>query len=81
MEDQNLHYWHIMVFYFKMAKMRLKRPIKSVMCTERIYFQYVCVKRWFENFQSGILSVKDSSRPDHLTEIDTVKIKILNENP
>ena len=35
MEDQNLHYRHIMLFYLKKkVKMHLKRPIKCVLCTE-----------------------------------------------
>ena len=37
MEDQNLHYRHIMLFYLKKkVKMHLKRPIKCVLCTESI---------------------------------------------
>ena len=43
--------------------MRLKREIKCFLCTERMQFQYVCAKRWFENFRSGIFSVKDSLNP------------------
>ena len=62
--------------------MHLKREIKCVLCTKRIQFQYLCVKRWFEKFRSGILSVKDSSRPFRSTEINTDKIKVLvDENP
>ena len=62
--------------------MRLKREIKCVLCTERMQFQYFCAKRLFEKFWSGILSVKDSSRPVRPTEIDTDKIKVLvDENP
>ena len=38
--------------------MGLKREIKCVLCTERMQFQYLCTKRWFEKFWSGILSVK-----------------------
>ena len=57
--------------------MRLKREIKCILCTERIQFQYLCAKIWFEKFWSGILSVKDSSRPVRSTEIDTDKIKVL----
>ena len=40
------------------------------MCTEKMQFQYVRAKRWFENFRWPILSVKDC----HPTEIDTDKI-------
>ena len=62
--------------------MHLKREMKCVVCTKRIQFQYLCVKRWFEKFRSGILSVKDSSRPFRSTEINTDKIKVLvDENP
>ena len=57
--------------------MRLKREIKCVLRTETMQFQYLCAKRWFEKFWSGILSVKDSSRPVRPTEIDTDKIKVL----
>ena len=54
----------------------------SNMCTERMQFEYLCAKRWFEKFWWGILSVKDSSRPFRSTEINTDKIKVLvDENP
>ena len=69
-------------FTSKKAKMRLKREIKCVLCTERMQFQYLCAKRWFENFCSETLSVKDSSHPVRSTEINTDKIKVLvDENP
>ena len=62
--------------------MRIKREIKCVLRTERMQFQYLCTKTWFEKFWSGILSVKDSSRPVRPTEIHTDKIKVLvDENP
>ena len=55
--------------------MRLKRAIKCVLCTVRMQLQYVCAKRWFENFRSRILSVKDCQP----TEIDTDKVKVLHD--
>ena len=62
--------------------MRPKRERKYVLRKERIQFQYVCAKKWFENFRLGILSVNDSSRSVQPTEINTDKIKVLvNENP
>ena len=62
--------------------MRLKREIKCVLCTERMQFQYLCAKRWFEKFCSETLPVKDSSRPVRSTEINTDKIKVLvDKNP
>ena len=57
--------------------MRLKREIKCVLRTETMQFQYLCAKRWFEKFWSGILSVKDSSRSVRSAEINTHKIKVL----
>ena len=54
----------------------------SNMCTERMQFEYLCAKRWFEKFWSRILSVKDSSRFVRSTEINTDKIKVLvDESP
>ena len=62
--------------------MRLKREMECVLSTEKMQFQYLGAKRWFEKFWSGILSVKDSSRPVRLTEINTDKFKVLvDENP
>ena len=62
--------------------MRPKRERKYVLRKERIQFQYVCAKKWFENFRLGILSVNDSSRPVQPTEINTDKIKVLvDESP
>ena len=49
---------------------------------EKMQLQYLCAKRWFEKFRSGILSVKDSSHPVRSTEINTGKIKMLvDKNP
>ena len=44
---------------------------------EKMQLQYLCAKRWFEKFRSGILSVKDSSHPVRSTEINTDKVKVL----
>ena len=83
MEDQNLHYRHIMLFYLKQGKNASQKcAIKCILCTGKIQFLYVCAKRRFVNFRSGVLLVKDWSGPGWPTEINTDEIKVLvDENP
>ena len=75
MEDQNLHNRHIMPFCFKKKGINASQTCNKV-CSVYENDPASMAKRWFVYFRSGILSVKDSSRPGRPTEIDTDKIKV-----
>ena len=82
MEDQNFHYRHILLFYFKKGKNASQVFNKLCYVYGHDAVSLRSCQRWFEKFRSGNFSVKDSSRTSRPTEINTDKIKVLlNENP
>ena len=82
MEDQNLHYRHILLFYLKKGKNASQALNKLCSVYGKDAISLRSYQRWFEKFWSGNLSVENSSRTGRLTEIETDKIKVLfDENP
>ena len=82
MDDQNLHYRHILLFYLKKGKnaSQVFNKVCSVYGKDAISLR--SYQRWFEKFWLGKLSVENSSRTYRPTEIETDKIKVLfDENP
>ena len=82
MEDQNLHYRNILLFYFKKGKNAPQAFNKVCSVYGKDAISLCSCQRWFEKFRSGNLLVNNSSRTGRPTEIDTDKIKVLlDENP
>ena len=82
MEDQNLHYRHILLFYLKKGKNASQALNKVCSMYGKDAISLRSYQRWFEKFWSGNLSVENSSRTGRPTEIETDKIKVLfDENP
>ena len=82
MEDQNLHYRHILLFYLKKGKNASQALDKVCSVYGKEAISLCSYQRWIEKFWSGDLSVENSSRTGRQTEIETDKMKVLfDENP
>ena len=82
MEDQNLHYRHILLFYLKKGKNASQALDKVCSVYGKEAISLCSYQRWIEKFWSGDLSVENSSRTGRSTEIETDIIKMLfDENP
>ena len=82
MENQNLHYRHIMLVYCKKGEnaSQSRNKLCSVYGKDAVTTR-TC-ERWIKKFRSGNLCVEDSSRSGRPAEIDTDKVKVLvDENP
>ncbi|EZA53808.1 Histone-lysine N-methyltransferase SETMAR [Ooceraea biroi] len=82
MEVNNVHYRHILLYYFKKSKRAAKAHKK--IC--RVYgddalTERVCQK-WFAKFRSGDFDVNDAPRSGRPIEIDSSNVKaIIDKNP
>jgi len=71
-----------MLFYFKKGKNASKTCTKLCSVYGKDAVTTRTCQKWFKQFRSGNLCVKDSSRSGRPTKIDTDKIKVLvDENP
>lgn len=82
MDNQNEHFRHIMLFYFKKGKnaAQTSKKIYAIYgedaVKERVY------QKWFARFRCGDFSVKDKPRLGRQNEIDNDKLKaLIDTNP
>lgn len=82
MDNQNEHYRHIMLFYFKEGK-NAKESCKKICAVygEDVIKERVCQK-WFARFRRGDFLVQDAPRRGRPVEVDDDKVKVLvDTNP
>jgi len=80
MDNQNEHFRHIMLFYFKKSKnaAQICKRICAIYSEDAVK-ERVCQK-WFVRFRCGDFSVKD--KPRQPNEIDSDKLKaVIDTNP
>jgi len=82
MDNENLHYRHINLFYFKKGKNASKTCNKLCSVYGKDAVTTRIGRKWFEQFWSGNVCVQESPRSGRPTKIDKDKIKVLvDENP
>lgn len=82
MEEKNVHFRHILLFYFKKGKRAAEahKKICNVYGDDALT-ERVCQK-WFAKFRSGDFDVSDASRSGRPAEIDSAVIKnTVDKNP
>jgi hypothetical protein len=82
MEVNNVHYRHILLYYFKKGKRaaeaykKIYRVYGDDVLTERVY------QKWFAKFRSRDFDVNDAPRSRRPAEIDSSDVKtIIDKNP
>lgn len=82
MEDQTIHFRHILLFYFRKGKNARQASEKLREVYGDNALQERQCQRWFAKFSSGDFDLKDTPRPGRPNEVDDDEIKALIEaNP
>ena len=82
MEENIIHHWHILLYYFKKGKRAAEahRKICSVYGDDALT-ERTC-QNWFVKFHSGNFDINDSQQSGRPQEIETNNFKaIVDQNP
>ena len=82
MEENMLHFWHIMLYFYKKGKNTTEMQKKKKICTvygEGAVTDWTCQK-WFEKFCAGDFSMDDAPHSGGPVEVDSDQIQTLTEN-
>ncbi|XP_076247803.1 histone-lysine N-methyltransferase SETMAR [Calliopsis andreniformis] len=80
MEEQTVHFRHILLFYFRKWKnARQTRPKLRKVYGDNALQERQC-QRWFKKFRAGDFNLSDTPRSGRPTEVDDDKIKALIES-
>lgn len=80
MEDQTVHFRHILLFYFRKGK-NARQACRKL---RKVYGDYALqerqCQRWFTKFRAGDFDLNDAPRSGRPTKVDDNKIKALIES-
>ncbi|EFN78090.1 Histone-lysine N-methyltransferase SETMAR, partial [Harpegnathos saltator] len=74
MEEQDVHFRHILLYYFRKGK-NASQAHKKVYGNEALK-ERQC-QNWFARFRSGDFSLKNAQRSGRLVEVDETHIKAI----
>ena len=80
--EENTHFQHPMLYYFKKGKTQLKCKKKKKICVvygEGAVTGRMCQK-WFAKFRAGDFSLDDAPQSGRPGEVDSDQIETLTEN-
>ena len=78
--EENTHFWHIMLYYFKKGKKATEMQKKMcAVCGEGAVTDWLCQK-WFVEFSAGDFSLEDTPWLGWPVEVDSNQIETLIEN-
>ena len=82
MEDQSVHFRHVLLFYFRKGKNSHQACAKLCKVYGDNALQERQCQRWFKKFRDGNFDLNDTPWSERPTEVDDDKIKALIEpNP
>lgn len=82
MEDQNMHFRHVLLFYFRKGKNARKACEKLREVYGDNALQERQCQRWFSKFQAGNFDIKDGPRSGRPSEVNEDKIQeLIQLNP
>lgn len=82
MEDQTVHFRHILLFYFSKGKNARQACEKLRKVYGDDALQERQCQNWFKKFRAGDFDLKDAPRSGKPTEVDDDKIKaLIKSNP
>ncbi|XP_018376647.1 PREDICTED: histone-lysine N-methyltransferase SETMAR-like [Trachymyrmex cornetzi] len=79
MSENKVHFWHILLYYFKKGKRAAEAHRKMCGVYGDDALTEHAAQKWFAKFRSGDTSLEDGSRSGRLTEVDSNDIKALVE--
>lgn len=79
-EDQTVHFRHILLFYFRKGKNARQAYEKLRKVYGDNALQERQCQRWFTKFRTGNFNLNDALRSGRPTEVDDDKIKALIES-
>ncbi|XP_047367610.1 histone-lysine N-methyltransferase SETMAR-like [Vespa velutina] len=77
MEEQAVHFRHILLYYFRKGKIASQAQKKLCAVYENEALKERHCQNWFARFRSGDFSLKNAQRSGRPVEIDEIHIKAI----